>query len=96
MLSQWEFPEKVAIGASEPATPFSDNTYVDVAGGEVPLMMLLDAAVYLPDDILVKVDRASMAVSLESRCPLLDYRLFELAWRLPLHFKRRNGTGSGF
>ena len=68
MLSQWEFPEKVAIGASEPATPFSDNTYVDVAGGEVPLMMLLDAAVYLPDDILVKVDRASMAVSL--RIPL--------------------------
>jgi asparagine synthase (glutamine-hydrolysing) len=93
MLSQWEFPEKVAIGASEPATPFSDNTYVDIAGGEVPLMMLLDAAVYLPDDILVKVDRASMAVSLESRCPLLDYRLFELAWKLPLHFKRRNGTG---
>jgi asparagine synthase (glutamine-hydrolysing) len=93
MLSHWEFPEAVAIGASEPGTAYADDTYAEVAGGEVPLMMLLDAAVYLPDDILVKVDRASMAVSLESRCPLLDYRLFELAWKLPLSLKRRNGTG---
>jgi asparagine synthase (glutamine-hydrolysing) len=93
MLSQWEFPETVAIGASEPETVFFDGAYADVAGAEMPLMMLLDAAMYLPDDILVKVDRASMAVSLETRCPLLDYRVFEFAWKLPLRFKRRNGTG---
>ena len=93
MISQWEFPEDVALGASEPGTPFADTRYSDVAGDEIASMMLLDAAVYLTDDILVKVDRASMAASLESRCPLLDYRLFELAWRLPMRMKRRGGVG---
>jgi asparagine synthase (glutamine-hydrolysing) len=90
LLSFWEQPASLVRGAGELPTPFTR----DEAGGMpefLQKMMLLDSLVYLPDDILVKVDRASMAVSLEARGPLLDYRLFEFAWRVPSEFKVRNG-----
>src|SRR5215472_3425292 len=91
MLSHWEAPSAIVRGSCEPDTVLgSISSIADVAGFE-DSMMLADLLHYLPDDILTKVDRASMAVSLEGRVPLLDHRVVEFAWRLPLHFKIRNG-----
>lgn len=92
MLSQWNEPERLVLGGHE-----APHVYIDGRLDWVPTfmdwMMLADATVYLRDDILVKVDRASMAVSLEARNPLLDHRLFEFAWTLPYDFKVEQGIG---
>jgi len=91
LISRWEKPEGIVKGARALRSPF-DLADAPVRSG-IEELMYLDTMVYMPDDILVKVDRASMAVSLEVRCPLLDYRLFEFSWRLPMSMKVRNGNG---
>ena len=90
MLSMWR---DVVPGARALPTAISDRAAWPHLDDRIERMMFLDQAFYLPDDILVKVDRASMAVSLEAREPLLDNRLIELAWRLPLGMKLRGGEG---
>jgi asparagine synthase (glutamine-hydrolysing) len=93
LVTHWEEPEAVVLGAREPDTALTDRSRWVNGADLTERMMYLDAVTYLPDDILVKVDRASMGVSLESRVPLLDPRVVEFAWRLPLHMKVRRGEG---
>ncbi|WP_428493614.1 asparagine synthase (glutamine-hydrolyzing) [Rhodopila sp.] len=73
--------------------PSPAATQMPALTGLAERIMFRDTGRYLPGDILVKLDRASMAVSLEARCPLLDHRVVEFAWRLPLHHKIRGGKG---
>ena len=88
LVSHWKQPEALVLGATEPATAFTTREALPDLPGLAELMMYLDATNYLPDDILTKVDRASMAVSLEARVPLLDHRLVEFAWQIPTDLKR--------
>lgn len=91
LVSHWPDPSAVVIGGNEPATLVSGDR-PDLTGlDDVQRMMALDILTYLPDDILVKVDRAAMRVSLESRVPFLDHRVVEFAWRLPQSLKIRGG-----
>lgn len=91
-VTHWE-PQSVVLGAAELPTAVTDARQWARVSGTAERMMFLDLVTYLPDDILAKVDRASMAVSLEARVPLLDHRVAEFAWSLPESFKIRNGTG---
>jgi asparagine synthase (glutamine-hydrolysing) len=93
LLSHWKAPAEIVLGATEPRTAVTDRDS-KVSGLDFEQqMMFLDAICYLPDDILVKVDRAAMGVSLETRVPLLDYRVVEFAHRLPSSMKIRDGIG---
>jgi len=90
-LSHWESPTEIVPDSKEPKTVLETIAGCSWASNIEEVMMLTDLLNYLPDDILTKVDRASMAVSLEARVPLLDHRVVEFTWKLPLHFKIRKG-----
>jgi asparagine synthase (glutamine-hydrolysing) len=95
LVSHWDEPAALVLGGEEKLIypwiglehPFDDNKQL------VEIMQMMDLRTYLLDDILTKVDRASMAVGLEARVPLLDHRVVEFSWRLPLHAKIRANEG---
>jgi asparagine synthase (glutamine-hydrolysing) len=91
LVSFFSDPEALVVGGREPDTLLTGNK-PDLNGlSDVEGMMALDLLTFLPDDILVKVDRAAMGVSLETRVPFLDHRIVEFAWTLPLSVKIRDG-----
>lgn len=93
LVSQWGETGRLVPDSREPPGPLCDDRPWRELGDPTHAMMYLDLLTYLPDDILVKVDRAAMAVGLETRVPLLDHRVIEFAWRLPLSLKVRGGIG---
>lgn len=90
LVSHHRDPSALVIGGREPSTLLTDNVPDFDGLSDVQRMMVLDLMTYLPDDILVKVDRAAMGVSLETRVPFLDHRIIEFAWSLPQSIKVRN------
>lgn len=86
-------PCSLLVNGVEPPDLITNSSRHIQAGNFADLMMYLDSVAYLPGDILTKVDRAAMSVSLESRVPLLDHELVEFAWRVPQRFKIRDGKG---
>jgi asparagine synthase (glutamine-hydrolysing) len=91
LVSTERDPLSLLAGGSEHATALSRPPSMLAGIDAVPTMMALDALVYLPDDIMAKVDRASMSVSLETRAPYLDHGVYAYAWSLPLECKLRDG-----
>jgi asparagine synthase (glutamine-hydrolysing) len=91
--SHWKDPAQLVINSREPVTAQTDPQQWLKNADFIAWMQAMDSMSYLVDDILVKVDRASMGVGLEARVPLLDHRVYETAWRLPLAMKVKGGQG---
>ncbi|HEY6107740.1 MAG TPA: asparagine synthase (glutamine-hydrolyzing) [Gemmatimonadales bacterium] len=94
MMSYWKHPDILMPDAHELLVPATDpSRWPSLGTSPAQIMMYLDTVAWLPDDILVKLDRATMGTSLEARIPLLDHRVIEFAWRLPLGIRLgRTGT----
>lgn len=92
LTSHWVHPEQLVPSAREPLTIHSDPARWPASSGIVEHMAAVDAVTYLPDDILTKVDRASMSASLEARVPMLDRALVEFAVGLPVEMRLRAGV----
>lgn len=91
LVSHWQDPASLVNNTTENSVyPWSESEDLFAHYPMIESLQLMDTLTYLPDDILTKVDRASMAVGLEARVPLLDHRLVEFAWHLPMRFKIRN------
>lgn len=93
LVSQWPDPAAAILNGYEHKDVLWDETTAYDRPDSIGRMQMLDMLTYLPDDILTKVDRASMAASLEARVPLLDHRVIEYAWSLPRDFMVRGGQG---
>ena len=89
----WPSPEYLTCESNEPKGILWDPRINDLFSDSFSRFQYLDTLTYLPDDVLTKVDRASMAKSLETRVPLLDHRVVELSWRIPTSMKIRGQTG---
>lgn len=92
LMKKWG-EHNLVVGAKGSYSPIDIRYALPPEASTVEEIMMMDQVHYLPDDILVKLDRASMAVSLESRVPFLDHRLVEFAWQIPSEMKIRNGVG---
>lgn len=92
MLSHWHEPDSVVLGAQEFKGILWDENTKRLVPDFLRRMQFLDTLTYLPDDILTKVDRASMSVGLEARVPLLDHRIVEYAYQMPEHLKIQNNV----
>jgi asparagine synthase (glutamine-hydrolysing) len=93
LVTQWPEAASLVEGSAAPDESLYASAVRERFPDDASWMQYLDTLTYLPDDILAKVDRASMAVALEVRVPLLDHRVVEFSWRLPQRLKLRGGTG---
>lgn len=93
LVSHWDNPRELLPAVDEPTLYPWNSQDVPHELNFIEKMQFMDMLTYLPDDILTKVDRASMAIGLEARVPLLDHRVVEFSWRLPLDLKIREGKG---
>lgn len=93
LVSNWDEASDLVLGTTKSDILSSHFSAFDKRIGDIERMMAVDSVTFLPDDILTKIDRAAMAVSLETRVPFLNKKIVEFAWRLPLDFKLKDGKG---